>query len=158
MPKMPKILLITVVLLIGFSTGFGYLSYTLASNSGREEFWSELLLHFTAEFTVFAMGILITFFVASKLAEHKIKPLVELIAKLRAKEVILPETARGIVISAAKLISEEQLKKDFSVHVYPKPDNCDVCALPIETREDKKCRHCGLNDHIWKIEETPEEV
>jgi uncharacterized protein YneF (UPF0154 family) len=155
---MPKILLTAVLLLIGFSSGFGYLSYKLANNSGREEFWSELLLHFTAEFTVFAIGILITFFVASKLTEHKIKPLVELIAKLRAKEVILPETARGIVISAAKLISEEQLKKDISVHVYQKPGKCDVCALDIGIREDKRCRHCGLKDHIWNIKEDPEEV
>jgi hypothetical protein len=148
--SMPTILLVTVAVLLVV----GIVSFGLGlwlSEEGHEGFWTALLLHGVAELWGFAFGILLTFGIGIKLAGEKIKPLIELVAKLRTSDAIEKETARGVVICAARIFSEEKLTKNISTSIKPLTDECDVCALPYEKRSDFKCEHCGLHDIYWKL-------
>lgn len=155
---MRKLILFTVIALFGVAPLLALWSYYLADENGRNTFWSNVLLNLVAEFLGFTLGILLPLIIAAWFAEDKIKPIVQLIARLRSEKIITPLTARGCVMCAAKLISEEKLKKDSSLSLLSKPDSCAVCSLTIDTRSDNRCQHCGLKDHVWKIEVESAEV
>lgn len=118
----------------------------------HEEYWTAFFLHGVAEFWGFALGILVTFVIGLKLAEHKIKPLLRFVAKLRENKVIEKETARGVVMCAAKLISEEKITKNLGLSVNPQSHNCGICDLPFTGTADKRCEHCDLKNRVWQIE------
>jgi hypothetical protein len=153
---MPRVLRITLVLLVLVALASGTGSWLLSDTHDEREFWSALLLHLFAELTIFATGLWITYVLATKLAGEKIKAWIILIAKMRRKLIIDDKMARGAVMCAAKVFSEEQLKKGTSMSIMPKPQTCIVCSLKYQTTDDRKCEFCGLHDHVWKL--TEEEI
>lgn len=154
---MRKLIILTIILLLSIVPLLTWWSYGLANDDGGKiTFWHSFLLNLAAESVGIIIGISIPFIVGAWLASKKLRPLIELIAHLRSEEIISPKTARGGVICTVKLVSEERIKKDISLSFVHRTQNCDVCALPIEIRADKRCKHCGLKDHVWKVT-VPEE-
>jgi hypothetical protein len=154
--SMPKALLIAF--LIMFAIGaviFGISFFT--GESGHEGYWTAFALHGVAEFWGFTLAGLVTFVVAVKLGEEKIKPILKFVATLRETNVIEKETARGIVMCAAKIIAEEKITNDFGTSIAPQSLDCDICALEIRDTEDKRCQFCGIKNHIWQISKKSEE-
>lgn len=161
--KIPFLSSMPTALLVGFFwfLTLGVILFVVSliiPEKGHEGYWTAFLLHGVAEFWGFALGIFLTFVIGLKLAEEKIKPLIRLVAKLRKSGAIEEETARGVVICAARIFSEEKLTKDMSTSIRPPEDKCDVCALPYKKRSDFRCEHCGLHDHFWKLPEEPVET
>jgi hypothetical protein len=121
-----------------------FLLSLLTPERGHESYWTAFSLHGVAEFWGFALGILLAFFIGIKLAEEKITPILEFVAKLREEKVITEYTARGVVMCAAKLLSEEKITKDLGISINPKLLPCDICTLEIKETGNKRCEHCGL--------------
>jgi hypothetical protein len=155
--SMPRALLWTFLGMLVVGAVLFYVSLRLPME-GHEGYWTALLLHGVAEFWGFALGILVAFCIGIKLAEEKIKPLLRFVAKLREDKVIEKETARGVVMCAAKILSEEKITKNFGTSIRPKPLPCDICGLDIDSTPDLRCQHCGLKNHIWQLEKDPVEV
>jgi hypothetical protein len=155
--SMPKALLWAFLGMLIMGAVLFYVTLRIPDAS-REGYWTAFALHGVAEFWGFALGILVTFCIGLKLAEEKIKPLLRFVAKLREEKVIAKHTARGVVMCAAKIISEEKITKDFGISITPKPLSCDICALEINETGNSRCEHCGLKDHIWQISKALEET
>lgn len=157
MSSMPKALRVAFYVFLALGVVVFVISLLLPEK-GHEGYWTAFLLHGVAEFWGFALGILVTFVIGVKLAEEKINPIIMFMAKLRKDKVIEGTTARGVVMCAAKIFSEEKLTKDISTSIKPLEDKCDVCALPYQKRSDFRCEHCGLHDHYWKLPKEPAET
>lgn len=93
MPK-PLRRAFVLVFIIGAALFLGSL---LLPERGHESYWTTFSLHGVAEFWGFAIGILVAFLIGIKLAEEKITPILEFVAKLREEKVITEYTARGVV-------------------------------------------------------------
>ncbi len=150
LPSIPNPLLIAFVVMFGIGAIIFVVSL-VTGKAGHEGYWTAFALHGVAEFWGFTLAGLVTFVIAVKLADEKIKSVIKLVAQLRKNSAIKGETARGVVICAAKIFSEEKLTKDLSTSIKPEEATCRVCILPFETRTDFRCPHCGLQDHYWQF-------
>jgi hypothetical protein len=159
--NMRKLVIYGLIAVIVLALILGIVSFKLSGDNGDQVFWSNLLLNIVAELFGLALGILIPLIIVSKLAGQRLdrlaRPLVELIAELRTHNAISATAARNCVICAVRLLSEDHLKqKSISLSIAYKKDNCEVCALRIDTLPDKRCEHCGLLDHVWKLKKETE--
>lgn len=152
--SMPRALLWAFLVMFFVGAGLFYLSLPGTSppipEKVHEEYWTAFFLHGVAEFWGFALGILITFVIGIKLAEEKIKPILRFAAKLRENKVIEGTTARGVVMCAAKLVSEEKITKNLGLSINPESRNCGICDLSFTGTSDERCEHCGLRDRVWQ--------
>jgi len=155
--SMPRVLRWSFIGLITLGTCIFWFSWYIAKPD-HQEYWTAFFLHVLAELWSFAFGIIATFTIAHQLAGHKIQPLISLIAKLREEGVINKKTARGVVICAARIFSEEVLTKPTNLSITPKPINCHVCALELDKPIDERCPHCGLHEKFWQINFEAKEV
>jgi len=154
--KIPVLSSLPKPLFVAFSIMFGvglllFLASLWLTKPGHESYWTAFALHGVAEFWGFVLAGLVTFFIAGKLADDKIKSVIKLVAQLRRNDAIKGETARGVVICATKMFSEKKLTKDMSTSIKPTEATCDVCVLPFETNREFRCPHCGLEDHYWQL-------
>jgi len=152
--SMPKALMWAFLVMFLVGAGLVYLSLPGARpfvpEKIHEEYWTAFALHGVAEFWGFALGILVTFVIGLKLAEEKIKPILTFVAKLRESKVIEKETARGVVMCAAKLISEEKINKNLGLSINPETHNCGICDLSFRSTSDDRCEHCDLKNRVWQ--------
>ena len=148
---MTKLLAWIVGILCFLASVSGVISFLLSEKRDPSAFFENFFLNASAEFLGIAVGIGIPVLLASRKFNVLARPLIELIAQLRIEGKISGQSARNCVICAVKFINEDELKKDISLSIRSRTDTCDVCSLDIETDARKKCQHCGLSDHVWRL-------
>lgn len=130
------------------------LSYWQLGASSRAEFAGNVLLNVTAEFVGAAVGLLLAFRLASKIAAEKLldlsPSLLRLVKRLREGNTITGEAARECVICAVRFLSDDHIVKLRTGAVPADPVKCDVCGLSAEiNKQGATCSRCGLSAVVW---------
>lgn len=132
-----------------------FLGSLLLAKDLNREFWSSFLLNLSAELLGLGLAILIASIVARKKLDDLAPHILNLIARLTHDKKIEGETARGLVICAVKVLSEDRLRRTPRLlSILTQEQRCGVCLLNAETKPGPKgfaeCVHCELESDVWK--------
>jgi hypothetical protein len=120
----------------------------------RAEFVSNLGLNLVAELSGLAIGLLVGFTIAKKLADEKLTEvapsILAFIKQLRQADVLNGDAARAAVTCAVRLISEERIPEGRLPMHSEVPMQCGICQLDVQcTPPPERCIHCNLPARVW---------